>query len=49
MATRPCLYDGTGAVWSYGQLQDLVNRIAWVLTDDFGVVPGNRILLRGPG
>ncbi len=32
--------------WSYGQLQDAANRIARVLTEDFGVVPGNRVLLR---
>jgi 2-aminobenzoate-CoA ligase len=45
---RPCLYDGAGAMWSYAQLADLVNRISWVLVDDLGVVSGNRILLRGP-
>lgn len=45
---RPCLYDGDATVWSYAQLRELVNRIAWVLVDDFGVAPGNRVLLRGP-
>ncbi len=33
--------------WTYAELQDKVNRIAQVLTDDLGLVPGNRILLRG--
>lgn len=33
--------------WTYAELQDKVNRIAHVLTDDLGLVPGNRILLRG--
>ena len=33
--------------WTYVQLQDKVSRIAQVLTRDMGLVPGNRILLRG--
>ena len=33
--------------WTYAQLQDKSNRIAQVLTQDMGLVPGNRILLRG--
>ena len=33
--------------WTYAQLQDKTNRIAQVLTHDMGLVPGNRILLRG--
>ena len=33
--------------WTYAELQDKVNRIARVLTQDMGLVPGNRILLRG--
>lgn len=44
---RPCLI-GSDERWSYGQLRDTVDRIARVLTEDFGVVPGNRVLLRGP-
>lgn len=39
---------GAGAVWSYGLLKECVDRIAHVLTEDLGVVPGNRVLLRGP-
>lgn len=33
--------------WTYAQLQDKVDRIAQVLTQDLGLVPGNRVLLRG--
>ncbi|GAA0845731.1 AMP-binding protein [Cupriavidus pauculus] len=33
---------------SYAQLAALVNRIAHVLVEDMGLVPGNRVLLRGP-
>ncbi|MBP8149723.1 MAG: AMP-binding protein [Limnohabitans sp.] len=33
--------------WTYAQLQDKSDRIAQVLTHDMGLVPGNRILLRG--
>ncbi|MEU2393855.1 AMP-binding protein [Streptomyces sp. NPDC007369] len=45
---RPAFRTGTGEVWSYGELRDRVDRIAHVLTADLGVVPGNRVLLRGP-
>jgi len=34
--------------WSYGEFQARVNRIANVLTQDVGIVPGNRVLLRFP-
>lgn len=37
-----------GAAISYAALQRWVNRIANVLVRDFGIVPGNRVLLRGP-
>lgn len=33
---------------SYRELAELTNRIAHVLTDDMKLVPGNRVLLRGP-
>jgi 2-aminobenzoate-CoA ligase len=35
-----------GATWTYEELLDKSNRIAAVLRDDFGLVPGNRVLLR---
>ncbi len=37
-----------GGHWTYRQLLETANRIAHVLVDDLGVVPGNRVLLRGP-
>ncbi|HEX4963245.1 MAG TPA: AMP-binding protein [Thermoanaerobaculia bacterium] len=37
-----------GGSWSYRELLDQVNRIARVLVEDLGLVPGNRVLLRGP-
>jgi 2-aminobenzoate-CoA ligase len=36
-----------GGRWTYGQLLETANRIAHVLVDDLGLVPGNRVLLRG--
>jgi 2-aminobenzoate-CoA ligase len=37
-----------GGSWSYGELAERVNRIANVLTGRFGMIPGNRVLLRAP-
>ncbi|MBV8203245.1 MAG: AMP-binding protein [Acidobacteria bacterium] len=37
-----------GGRWTYRRLLATANRIAHVLADDLGVVPGNRVLLRGP-
>ncbi len=34
--------------WSYDDLKDRVARIAATLVDDLGLVPGNRVMLRGP-
>ena len=34
--------------WTYADLDDLSGRIARLLVDDEGLVPGNRVLLRGP-
>ena len=42
---RPVLHYGD-TTWSYGRLEELSNRIANVLVDDLGLVPGNRVLLR---
>ncbi|MCM6773595.1 AMP-binding protein [Nocardia sp. CDC159] len=44
---RPCLHTPDES-WSYGELLDRANQIAHVLTDDLGLVPGNRVLLRAP-
>ncbi|AWK89857.1 AMP-binding protein [Azospirillum thermophilum] len=43
---RPCLFSLTEA-WTYGELAERVNRIASVLVGRLGMVPGNRVLLRG--
>ncbi len=34
--------------WTYSELLERANRIAHVLVEDLGVVPGNRVLLRAP-
>jgi 2-aminobenzoate-CoA ligase len=34
--------------WTYGQMKDLSDRIARLLVEREGLVPGNRVLLRGP-
>ena len=44
---RPCLISPSEYL-TYAQLGDWVNRIANVLTRNLGLVPGNRVLLRGP-
>jgi len=46
-AGRPCLLSPT-EIWSYGQTAARASQIARVLTEDLGLVPGNRVLLRGP-
>jgi 2-aminobenzoate-CoA ligase len=38
---------GAGGALTYAQMLDEVNRLARVLTEDLGLVPGNRVLLRG--
>lgn len=45
-ADRPVIWFG-GKVWSYRQLLETANRIARVLTEDYGLKPGNRVMLRG--
>ncbi len=43
---RLCV-QGHGVRWTYAELQRQANRIARVLVEDLGLVPGNRVLLRG--
>ena len=43
---RLCI-QGAGVRWTYSELQAEANRIARVLVEDMGLVPGNRVLLRG--
>ncbi|HEV7205033.1 MAG TPA: AMP-binding protein [Jatrophihabitans sp.] len=45
---RPALLTPAGETWTYGELSERVDRIARVLVDDLGVVPGNRVVLRAP-
>jgi 2-aminobenzoate-CoA ligase len=45
---RPCFLDGAGTSWSYAEVRDRANQVAHVLTADLGLVPGGRVLLRGP-
>src|SRR5690242_1486564 len=44
---RPCLSSPDGT-WTYGQTIRYTNQLAQVLIEDFGLQPGNRVLLRGP-
>jgi len=44
---RLCLQGG-GLRWTYAELQAQANRIANLLVHELGVLPGQRVLLRGP-
>ena len=44
---RPCLRS-PAETWTYGDTVRRTNQLAQVLTEDFGLQPGNRVLLRGP-
>ncbi|HTX26391.1 MAG TPA: AMP-binding protein [Streptosporangiaceae bacterium] len=46
-ADRPCLRS-PAETWTYGETVRRTNQLAQVLTEDFGLRPGNRVLLRGP-
>jgi 2-aminobenzoate-CoA ligase len=45
---RPCLRAPGQPVWSYADVERVSNQVAAVLVEDHGIVPGNRVLLRGP-
>src|SRR5580700_11964313 len=45
---QPCLLAEDGGSWSYAETVRISNQIARVLTEQLGLVPGNRVLLRGP-
>ncbi len=47
-ADRPALRTPDGTTWSYGDLLRRANQVAAVLTEDLGLEPGNRVLLRSP-
>jgi len=44
---RPCLLSPT-ETWTYGETVLRTSQLAQVLTEDFGLRPGNRVMLRGP-
>jgi len=44
---RPCLLSPTEQL-NYGELLRRANQVAQVLTEDYHLVPGQRVLLRGP-
>ena len=44
---RPLVHFEGGA-WTYDQFRQQADRIAHVLVDDLGLVPGERVLLHGP-
>ncbi|HEY1325517.1 MAG TPA: AMP-binding protein, partial [Casimicrobiaceae bacterium] len=44
---RTAILAPGGVRWTYAELNAQANRIAHVLVEDLGVVPGNRVLLRG--
>src|SRR2546429_198547 len=46
-AGRPCLLSPT-ETWTYGETVRRTNQLARVLAEDFGLRPGNRVMLRGP-
>jgi 2-aminobenzoate-CoA ligase len=50
-ANRPAIWsevNGEAHATTYAELLALVNRSAQVLTEELGLQPGNRVLLRGP-
>ena len=48
MPIVPACHAPGADTWSYADLLAAANRIAHALVDDLGIVPGNRVLLRGP-
>src|SRR5690348_5373723 len=47
LGSRP-VFHFPGGTWTYRELLEQSNRIARVLTEELGLVSGNRVLLRGP-
>ena len=45
---RTALLAPDGTEWSYALLLERSNQVARVLTEDLGIVPGNRVMLRAP-
>jgi 2-aminobenzoate-CoA ligase len=47
-ADRLALCTPDGEKWTYGELRKRANQVAQVLTEDLGLVPGQRVMLRSP-
>ncbi len=47
-ADRVALRTPDGQTWTYADVLHRANQLAQVLTEDYGIVPGNRVLLRIP-
>ena len=45
---RPCLLAPDGTSWTYADVRRRANQVAGYLVNVHGLVPGNRVLLRGP-
>jgi len=45
IADKPAMHF-EGITWSYRHLRQMVDKIARVLVEDYGLVPGNRVLMR---
>jgi 2-aminobenzoate-CoA ligase len=45
---RPALRTLDGTCWTYAELRLRAGQVAQVLSEDLGLVPGNRVLLRSP-
>jgi 2-aminobenzoate-CoA ligase len=47
-ADRTALRTPQGETWTYGELRTRANQVAQVLTEDLGLIPGQRVMLRSP-
>jgi 2-aminobenzoate-CoA ligase len=47
LGDRRCIVTD-GETWTYAELLAKANQVAHALVDEMGLVPGNRVLLRGP-
>jgi 2-aminobenzoate-CoA ligase len=45
--SSPAIVNESGR-WTYGDMKEMSDRIARLLVEEEGLVPGNRVLLRGP-
>ena len=45
---KPALRTPSGETWTYGELKTRANQVAQFLTEDLGLVPGQRVMLRSP-